>query len=99
VRIELLHWRGCPSTDEARELLDRVLVERGAEADVIIREVRTQEEAEALDFPGSPTIRIDGADVDPAGAGARARLACRIYHVDGRPSPVPSREQLEAALR
>ncbi len=68
-------------------------------ADVIVREVRTQEEAEALGFPGSPTIRIDGVDVDPAGSGARARLACRIYHVDGRPSPVPSREQLEAALR
>ena len=54
----------------------------------------------SLRFPGSPTIRVDGRDVDPAGAGARPALTCRIYHLpDGRVSPVPSREQLEAALR
>jgi hypothetical protein len=98
VRVELLYWHGCPSTDEARELLDVVLGGRD-DAEVVIREVQTQEEAEALAFPGSPTIRVDGVDVDPAGASGRPLLTCRIYHVDGRVSPVPSREQLERALR
>jgi len=98
VRIELLHWRGCPSTDEARELLDELLTGRD-DAELVIREVHTQEEAEELAFPGSPTIRVDGADVDPGGASARPLLTCRIYYVDGRVSPVPSREQLEEALR
>jgi hypothetical protein len=98
VKVELLHWRGCPSTDEARELLDRVLAEQGVDTEVIVHEVRTDDEAAALAFPGSPTIRVDGADVDPAGATQHARLTCRIYHVDGRASPVPSREQLETAL-
>jgi hypothetical protein len=61
--------------------------------------VRSQEEAEALRFPGSPTIRVDGRDVDPAGAGARPALTCRIYELpDGQASPVPTREQLEEAL-
>ena len=91
-----MHWEGCPSTDEALQLLDEVLAGR---AEVVVREVTTQEEAEELGFPGSPTILVDGRDVDPAGSKVRARLACRIYHVDGRSSPVPSREQLEAALR
>ena len=98
MKVELLHWRGCPSTDEARELLDLVLAERGGGDEVVMREVRTEDEAAALGFPGSPTIRVDGADVDPAGATGHSRLTCRIYHVDGRASPVPSREQLEAAL-
>jgi len=98
VRIELLYWDGCPSTEEARGLLEDVLAGRD-DAEVVVREVRTDEEAEALRFPGSPTIRVDGADVDPTGETAPARLTCRVYHVDGRPSPVPSREQLEAALR
>ena len=50
-------------------------------------------------FPGSPTIRIDGRDVDPAGAASRPALNCRIYYLpDGRVSPIPSREQLEEAL-
>jgi hypothetical protein len=99
VRIELLFWEGCPSYPEARALLDRVLAERGLAVPVEMREVTSQEEAERLAFPGSPTIRIDGRDVDQKGEAGRAMLACRIYRLaDGRPSPVPSREQLEAAL-
>jgi hypothetical protein len=98
--IELLYWEECPSYPEARQLLADVLAARGLDADVRMREVTTQEEAEALRFPGSPTIRIDGRDVDPKGAAARPALTCRIYNLpDGRVSPVPSREQLEEALR
>ena len=100
MRIELLHWEGCPSTPEARELLERVLAEHELDVPVELREVTTQAEAEALRFPGSPTIRVDGRDVDPAGAEGRPSLSCRIYKLpDGRVSPVPAREQLEEALR
>jgi hypothetical protein len=100
MRVELLFWSGCPSHPEARALLAAVIDELGVAADVVEHEVTTQEEAERIAFPGSPTIRVDGRDVDPAGAEGRAMLACRIYHLpDGRPSPVPSRESLEAALR
>jgi hypothetical protein len=100
VRIEVLHWEGCPSTPEALDLLGDVLAEHGMTEEVEIREVTTQAEAEALRFPGSPTIRIDGRDVDPVGANGRPSLTCRIYNrPDGRISPVPSREQLEEALR
>ena len=99
MRIDFLFWRDCPSHPEARELLAEVLAARGIEADVVEREVFTDEEARELAFPGSPTIRVDGRDVDPAGASARPALTCRIYHLpDGRVSPVPSREQLEEAL-
>jgi hypothetical protein len=99
VKIELLFWEGCPSYPEARELLEQVLAERGVEAPIQMREVRTQAEAVELAFPGSPTIRIDGRDVDPAGAGSPPALACRVYRLpDSRISPVPSRQQLEEAL-
>ena len=99
MKIELLYWDGCPSHPEALELLQTLLAERGLEANVELREVRTDEEAQTLRFPGSPTIRIDGHDVDAAGAEARPALTCRIYHLaDGRVSPIPSREQLEEAL-
>ena len=97
MRIELLYWEGCPSYPEARELLDEIVDDSAA---IEMREVTSQEEAEALRFPGSPTIRIDGVDVDAEGAAARPALACRIYRLpDGRVSPVPSREMLETALR
>jgi hypothetical protein len=99
VTIDFLYWRGCPSHPEARELLDEVLTARKIEADVVEREVFSEEEAQELAFPGSPTIRVDGRDVDQEGASGRPALTCRIYHLpDGRSSPIPSREQLEEAL-
>ena len=97
--IEFLYWEGCPSYPEARQLLGEVLAERGVDVEIEVREVTSQDEAEALGFPGSPTIRVDGSDVDPVGASARPALMCRIYRKpDGGVSPVPTREQLEAAL-
>jgi hypothetical protein len=80
-------------------MLEEVLAGHGIDAPIVMHEVRTDEEAEALRFPGSPTIRVDGRDVDPVGAEARPALTCRIYHLpDGRVSPLPTREQLEAAV-
>jgi len=99
-RIELLYWEGCPSHPEARDLLEEVLEARGLPVEVELREVTTDAEAAELRFPGSPTIRVDGRDVDPSGADSQPALTCRIYHLpDGRVSPVPSRAQLEEALK
>jgi hypothetical protein len=76
-----------------------VLDERGIETEVLVHEILTHEDAVALDFPGSPTIRVDGRDIDVTGAAAAPSLTCRVYRLpDGRPSPVPSRQQLEEAL-
>ncbi len=99
MRVELFYWDGCPSYPEAEKVLGDVLRSRGLDDQIVRLEVKTQEEAEALRFPGSPTIRIDSRDIDPSGADGPPALSCRIYHLpDGRVSPVPSRESLERAL-
>jgi len=99
-KIEFLYFDDCPSHPEALELLRGVLAERGLEDAIEVHEVRTDAQARALGFPGSPTIRIDGRDVDPAGASHPPALGCRVYRLaDGRVSPLPSRAQIEAALR
>jgi hypothetical protein len=99
-KVELYWWDGCPSYPEALALLQSVLSERGLTVEIELREVKTDDEAVELAFPGSPTIRVDGRDIDPVGARSRPALNCRIYHLpDGRVSPIPSREQLEEALQ
>jgi hypothetical protein len=99
MKIELLYWRECPSYPEAQQLLEEVLAAHGIDRPVEVREVTSEEEAARERFPGSPTIRIDGRDIDPAGASQPPALTCRIYYLpDGRVSPVPSRDQLEEAL-
>jgi hypothetical protein len=99
-RVEFLYVDDCPSHPEALGLVRSVLAESGVEAELVIHEVRSDEEARTLAFPGSPTVRVDGRDVDPGGADGAPGLACRVYRLaDGRVEPLPSRAQLEAALR
>jgi hypothetical protein len=65
-----------------------------------VTEIHTQDDAERLSFVGSPTIRIEGGDVDPSGAEEPAALACRIYRRrDGRVSPLPDPDEVRGALR
>lgn len=99
-KIEFLFWEDCPSHERAWQLLQEVLAERGDEVSVEQIEVLTDEDAERLKFPGSPTIRVNGVDVDPdSAAQMEVALTCRLYRLeDGRPSPVPSKEMIRRAL-
>lgn len=100
MKIEFLYWEDCPSHPQARSLLQEVMAELDLEALVEEIEVLTDEDAEWLAFPGSPTIRVDGVDIDPAGAAQMGTaLTCRLYRLEGdRPSPVPSKEMIRQAL-
>jgi hypothetical protein len=98
-----LWWEGCPSTDRALAELRAALAELGLPDDVQMREIRTDEEAEAAAFTGSPTILIDGVELMAGlgrGAGDEpAGLNCRVYvRRDGRMSPTPDPQDLRDAL-
>jgi hypothetical protein len=103
MRVELLFFEGCPSHEQALADLRAALAAVGLDPDgVVVRRVDTEAEAEHERFAGSPTIRIDGADVIPLGD-EPAALTCRTYHRrDGRISPTPDpadlRDALEAAV-
>jgi hypothetical protein len=63
-------------------------------------EVDTDETAEREEFVGSPTVRVDGRDIQPPEAGEPIGLTCRVYHLrDGRISPLPDPEDIKEALR
>jgi hypothetical protein len=65
-----------------------------------VTEIRADAEAERRDFPGSPTIRIDGRDVQPLGPTEPRGLTCRVYHRrDGSVSPLPDPADVREALR
>ncbi len=100
MEVELLFWDGCPSHPAALADLRAALAEVGADpGSVRVREVPTDAAAAAEAFVGSPTIRIDGRDVQPP-AGEPAGLTCRVYRRrDGRVSPTPDPDDLRDALR
>jgi hypothetical protein len=99
MRVELLFWAGCPSHPRALSDLRGALVESGLDPDcVIVREVENETDAETERFVGSPTIRIDGVDVQPP-LDEPVGLTCRIYRRrDGRISPTPDPADLRDAL-
>jgi hypothetical protein len=99
-RVELLYWRDCPSWERALDDLRAAMAEAGLDPEEVAAiEVETEAEAEKRAFPGSPTIRVDGVDVDPAAAGEPPALACRVYRRrDGRVSPLPDPDSLRDAL-
>jgi hypothetical protein len=100
MRIELLYWAGCPSHPRALSELRRALADAGLDPDTIaVREILSEGEAATEQFVGSPTIRIDGVDVQPP-ADEPSGLTCRVYRRrDGRMSPTPDPADLRDALR
>ncbi len=102
--VELLFWRGCPSHPRALADLREAMTDVGLDpSSVVVREVHTDPDAEREHFVGSPTIRIDGMDVQPPREEPFG-LTCRVYHRrDGRVSPTPDpadvRDALTAAMR
>ena len=98
-RVEFLWWRGCPSWERAlaelREQMRRLGLDPAA---VEVTEVTDDEQAGRERFVGSPTIRIDGVDVQGPGQ-EPSGLTCRVYHLrDGRISALPDSEDVREAL-
>jgi hypothetical protein len=100
MRVELLFWSGCPSHPQALSDLRGALAEAGLDPDsVVVREVDSELAAGEEGFVGSPTIRIDGVDVQPP-RGEPTGLTCRIYRRrDGRVSPTPDPADVSEAIR
>ncbi len=99
MKIELLYFEGCPSYQRALQNLKEVLAEEGIDATVELIEIRSPEEAEARRFLGSPTIQIDGVDLEgPEAVGSGVGFGCRVYVHDGQTAGWPSKEQIRAAL-
>lgn len=101
MQIELLHFDGCTNTAEATRRLQSVLDANEVDADIRLVEVRDFEEAAAMRFLGSPTIRIDDEDIEPDARGRTDYgFMCRTYaDEDGLTTGVPSAALIADAVR
>lgn len=99
MKVKLLFWEGCPSHARALADLREAMTDLGLDpSEILVREVHTDADAEGEHFVGSPTIRIDGVDIQPPD-GEPFGLTCRVYHHrDGRISPTPDQADVRDAL-
>lgn len=100
VKVELLYFDGCPTYERLHPRL-RGLVERhAAGSEVLLRRVESAGAAERERFLGSPSVRVDGVDVDPEASGrSDFGVKCRLYRADGRYVDAPPDEWIVAALQ
>ena len=99
MKVEVLYFTGCPNHLPTVERVRDTLHRMGLRHDVREIEVDTYERAEASRFLGSPSVRINGVDIEPSARDAKTfRLICRTY-VDGATrTGLPSRELISAAI-
>ena len=98
-RVQFLWWEGCPSHERALAELRAAMTEVGLEPDSVeVHHVGTEADAESAVFVGSPTIRVDGHDIQPP-HDEPVGLTCRVYRLrDGRISPTPDPADVRDAL-
>jgi hypothetical protein len=98
--VELLYFDGCPGIERVLPVVAPLAEAAGAR--VVQRRVETAEEAETQRFLGSPTVRVDGVDVEPGAAqrhdyGLKCRLYQTVAGLTGMPEEAWVRDALQGA--
>ena len=98
-RVEILYFAGCPNHEPARALVERLATQLRITPKIELVEVADPEAAVALRFLGSPTVRVNGRDVEP-GADERRDFAfsCRIYRSERGVAEQPEESWVREAL-
>ena len=100
MRVEIFYFSGCPNHAPAVDRVREALAQEGVAAEVIEVEINDASTARTVGFLGSPSIRIDGQDIEHAARAARGfGLMCRTYIDGGQTAGLPPRELLRAAVR
>ena len=99
MNIRFLYFEGCPNSESALRLLRSVLDEESVADPVEIVEVTDDVQAEQERFLGSPSIQINGTDIETDRANDTPLFGCRIYRTEQGVSGVPPESMIRAAVR
>jgi hypothetical protein len=99
VRVELLYFDGCPNREALLPRLEAMLRSADINAEIALREILDDDAAQRERFLGSPTVRVNGYDVEP-GADDRTDFGfrCRLYRTDAGLCGTPLDEWILGAL-
>ncbi len=100
MRIELLTFDGCPNMRPTLDLVQEALRLEAVDAPIHVIGVDSPEAARHLRFLGSPSVRIDGDDVEPKAMQRTSYgIMCRTYDSSSSDAGVPPIEMIRAAIR
>lgn len=97
--IQILWFDDCPNHSRAYEMIREVLADLGIDAGVERVRVADDSTARRVRFPGSPTIRVNGEDIEPGYEDCEdCTPRCRVYQTEEGLRGLPPREWIVAAL-
>ena len=97
--IEVLYVQDCPHYPATLALVERVRAELGIDAELRPTLILDQAAAEQAGFPGSPTVRVDGQDVELGSEPVTEYVVgCRLYRLEHRFAGQPEEHWIREAL-
>jgi hypothetical protein len=97
--VELLYFDGCPNYEAFRPHLRQLLAHHYPTVPISMIRIDGEDDAQQHRFLGSPTLRVNGRDVDPTAAGRDAYgLQCRVYATPAGMAGVPTDQWILDAL-
>jgi hypothetical protein len=97
--VELLWFSDCPNHVAARRMLEEAIAEVAPGTPIQDVDATDPVAAERVRFPGSPTIRVDGQDIDPTFVDPGDYTPrCRLYRTDDGLRGLPERSWIVNAL-
>lgn len=94
--VEILHVPGCANFELARRRVHEAADRIGVDIEIRERVVSDETVTAAMGMAGSPTILIDGRDVEQGHGGAP--ISCRLYHTPSGIEGAPSVDTIASAL-
>lgn len=99
MKVEVLYIAGCPNHKPAVARVQQALGEAGLSADIEEMEVRDAAMAQRVCFLGSPSVRVNGLDVEKEARATQSfGFGCRSYAEAARRTGLPSLELIRKAL-
>ena len=98
VRVEMLYFEGCPTTESMRARLHDAMPDAGGGFVFVEVDLESLSPDDARRGYGSPTVLVDGHDMLGMPSPEATELSCRLYP-DGVPSSVEIAELIETLVR
>ena len=99
MKVQFLYFIGCPNAEPTLKLLKEAIREEAPDAELESREVNSEEDAGRYGFLGSPTIQINGLDIEKKRRKDSPYYGCRIYRTEQGSSGVPPKGMIVDAVR
>lgn len=93
--VTILYFSGCPHHKPTVALVEALARRLGVDVDVQLVEITSASDAMRFRFLGSPTVQIDGQDIEPLRrSDPTFAVTCRMYGASG----VPPSDMVASAL-